>query len=435
MDEQLSGGDDERATERGVQVVTIGEDRADELLEVDRWAFGVPDSEDREVTLRGTEWDRTAGAVLPSGGDGAGAGADAPLAGVYSVRTTRLQVPGGEVPAAGLTWVGVHPQHRRRGVLSSMMEHHLRRVHEAGEPVSVLWAAEPAIYSRYGYGLGALVTRMTLARGAAMRDVPGADALHVAMERADPQRHTALVAQGYEAARQGRPGAVSRDSEGLQHSVLDDPPRDRDGAEALRLLTLRDVSGDLRGYALFRRKEHWGQGGPEGEVRVREAVALDAAAARALWGRLTDLDLTTRVRTDLRASDDALVHLLVDVRAALVTVGDGLWVRLVDVDAALAARRYLRPVDVVLDVTDARCPWNTGTHHLVGGPDGASCAPTRRSADLACDVSALGAAYLGGQTLGALAAAGRVVELTDGALAAAGAGLSWPVAPHCGWEF
>ncbi len=417
-----------------MQVVAVGEDRADEVLDVDRWAFGVPDSEDREVSLRGMEWDRTAGAVLPAAGD-AGEGDDAPLAGVYSVRTARLQVPGGEVPAAGLTWVGVHPQHRRRGVLSAMMDHHLRGARAAGEPVSVLWTAEPAIYGRYGYGLGTMVTRMTLARGASLRDVPGADALHVTLERADPRRHAALVAQGYEASRHGRPGAVSRDSEGLQGSVLDDPARGRDGAEALRLLAVRDDSGDLRGYALFRRKEHWGQGGPDGEVQVREAVALDAAAARALWGRLTDLDLTARVRTDLRATDDALVHLLVDVRAALVTVGDGLWVRLVDVDAALAARRYPRPVDVVVDVTDSRCPWNAGRHHLVGGPDGATCAPTQRPADLACDVSALGSAYLGGQTLGALAAAGRVTELTDAALTRAAAALSWPVAPHCSWEF
>lgn len=412
-----------------VRVVPVGEDRAGEVVDLDRWAFAA-DAEDvdAEMLLRGMEWDRTAGAVI---------GDDDTLAGIMSVRSLRMQVPGGDVPTAGLTWVGVHPQHRRRGVLTAMMHSHLLGVHDAGrEPVSALWAAEPAIYGRYGYGLATLGARLTLPRGAGLRDVPGADDLAVTLERADPARHVDVVAQGYEAARAGRPGAMARDSAGLRREPLDDPPpRGWRGTEALRLLTVRDAAGALRGYALFRRKPGWGQTGPDGEVTVQEAHALDAAAARALWGRLVDMDLMASTRTDTRAVDDALLHLLLDVRAARITVSDGLWVRLVDVDRALAARRYTTDVDVVVEVIDRLCPWNAGRHHLVAGPDGASCRPTQRPADLRCDVDSLGSAYLGGQTLAAQAAAGRVQEVTPGALPAASAALAWHLAPHCGWEF
>ena len=401
-------------------------DRRDDWILVDEWAWSAdPERDDLEASLLGVEWDRAFGAEI-----------DGEVAGVYSVFTLRTPVPGGEVPTAGLTGVGVHPDHRRRGVLTSMIGHHLRGVRDAGdEPISALWASEPAIYGRYGYGLATRGQRFTLRRGAALVDVPGADDLTVRFERADVDRHAPLVAACHERARQGRPGMVSRDSDGLRRRMLTDPKAWRDGGEPLKVALVTDIGGDLRGYALFRRKEHWEPVGPDGTVHVREAVALDAAASRALWGRLTDLDLMSRVETGSRPLDDPLVHQLVDIRAASARLGDGLWVRLVDVGAALAARTYTTEVDVVLDVTDTRCPWNGGRWRLSGGPDGAACDRTTDGADLALDVRALGSAYLGGETLRALAGAGLVDEHSDGALAAATRALAADVAPYCGWVF
>ena len=128
---------------------------------MDAWAWPTdPDDFDGDVELQGMEWERTAGALV---GD--------EMAGVHSVYTLRMPVPGGDVPTAGLTWVGVHPQHRRRGVLTAMMRHHLDSAHASGEPVSALWASEPAIYGRYGYGMATRAVRLTLPRGAAMVDV------------------------------------------------------------------------------------------------------------------------------------------------------------------------------------------------------------------------------------------------------------------------
>ncbi|WP_459975087.1 GNAT family N-acetyltransferase [Nocardioides pyridinolyticus] len=96
--------------------------------------------------------------------------------GIYGAYPLELAVPGGDlVPCAGLTWVGVHPDHRRRGVLSAMLRHHLEQVHDTpGTHVSALHASEPAIYGRYGYGLASLELPITLGRGASLT-APGLD--------------------------------------------------------------------------------------------------------------------------------------------------------------------------------------------------------------------------------------------------------------------
>lgn len=408
------------------RVVHLGGTRRDAWLSVDDWAWSAdPERGDREQSLLGHEWDRAFGAQL-----------EAEVAGIYSVYTLRMPVPGGDAPTAGLTGVGVHPQFRRRGVLTSMVGHHLDDVHAKGvEPLSALWAAEPGIYGRFGYGMATRAQRFTLPRRAQMVDVAGTEQLSVRFERADVEVHAPVVAACHEAARRGRPGMVSRDSPGLRQRILADPKEGRAGGEPLKVLLVQDAAGAVRGYALFRRKEHWEPTGPDGTVQVREAVALDAAASRVLWGRLADLDLMGRVETGTRPLDDPLVHQLVDVRAAAARVGDGLWVRLVDVAAALTARTYTTDVDVVLDVSDRTCAWNARRWRLAGGPDGATCEPTTDAADLALDVRALGSAYLGGETLRALAGAGLVQERREGALAAASRALAWDVVPYCGWVF
>src|SRR3989440_2224306 len=73
-------------------------------------------------------------------------------------------VPGGTLPCAGITVVGVFPTHRRRGVLRAMMDAQLQDVHERGEPIAALWASEETIYGRFGYGLAAWAGEMKIAR-------------------------------------------------------------------------------------------------------------------------------------------------------------------------------------------------------------------------------------------------------------------------------
>ncbi|WP_125774956.1 GNAT family N-acetyltransferase [Antribacter gilvus] len=405
-------------------------------LELDFWAF--PSSVEVDDALQHPsplDWERTVG-IEADGHEG--------LAGLHSsYEFAEFPVPGGALPTAGLTWVGVHPQHRRRGLLNAMIDLHLARCVERGEPLSALFAAEAAIYGRFGYGLATNDLRMTVPRGAALRPVAGADGLTVRIERASREQHGALVDQVHRAAGAAptgvlglnRPGWATRETEGLQANYWSDPAAYRGGRESRRIVVV-ERDGEPRAYATFRRKLDWEPAGPTGTVSVGEAVALDPGAARVLWGTLLDLDLMSNVAPFVLPVDDVLMQLLVNPRAAVPRTTDNVWVRIVDVAAALAGRQYAADVDVTLAVTDARLPQNAGTYRLRATAFGQSTVErTDGPGDLSLDVRELGAAYLGGRSLAAMATAGFVTERTPGALARASAAFGWPVAPVCSWIF
>ncbi|NDO91365.1 GNAT family N-acetyltransferase [Cellulosimicrobium composti] len=429
--------------------LTVADHR--DVLELDTTTFPSPVEVDELVDLPfPLTWERALGVVREHADDDA-----APVDGARPVRRelvamhasypfSRFPVPGSTAPVAGLTWVGVHPGHRRRGILSAMIDTHLARCRERGEPVSALFAAEAAIYGRFGYGKAADDVRLTVPRGAALRDVPGAERHTVRIERADRARHGALVADlharaGADPTGQGagvnRPGWAARETPELDAMFWDDAKVWRKDREPTRIAIV-ELDGEPRGYARFHRKLSWDVTGPRGPVSAGEVVALDAAAARALWGVLTDLDLTHEVTPFMLPVDDAVTSLLVDPRSASPRLADNLWVRVVDVAAALAARRYPADVDVVLHVTDARLPLNAGHWRLRATAFGeATVERTEDAADLSLDVRELGAAYLGGTSLAALGAAGLVTAHSAGALARASAAFGWPVAPVCSWVF
>jgi predicted acetyltransferase len=123
--------------------------------------------------------------------------------------------------------------------------------------------------------------------------------------------------------------------------------------------------------------------------------------------------------------------MLADAEALSVDTGLGLWIRLVDLGAALVARTYAQPFVLVLEVEDAFCPWNAGRHRLAFDGAAATCEPTRAEPDLALGADALGAAYLGGTRFEALDAAGQVRELRPGALAVAATAFRAAAEPWC----
>jgi predicted acetyltransferase len=348
-----------------------------------------------------------------------------------------LTVPGGVVPAAHVTGVGVAPTHRRRGLLRSLMERQLRDLAAAGrEPVAVLWASEGRIYPRFGYGsaaprlslsvdTAAVGTSTLAASGPVSSADPAAGGRTVL---ADPPAVRVTLAKVFDQVRAERPGWSGRDERWWQYLLADLESR-RDGATERRAVLHEGPDGVVDGYALYRVKSEWNDGGPAGEVRAQEVVAADAEAYRTLWGFLMSVDLTRRLTYEFGTPDEPLQHLVAEPRRLGATFGDGLWVRVLDVPAALSARRYATPVDVVLAVTDAHLPGNGGRWRLSGSPAGAACAPTAEEADLALDVTDLGAVYLGGVSLSALAAAGRVRELRPGALTAADVAFRWHRAP------
>jgi Predicted acetyltransferase involved in intracellular survival and related acetyltransferases len=202
----------------------------------------------------------------------------------------------------------------------------------------------------------------------------------------------------------------------------------------LRLL-VAERDGRATGYALLRREVRWDGAVPDGSAQVSELAAVDAATHRAMWGVLTDLDFISRTTTPPMAGDDPLLSLLVDARTTNPTKADDLWLRVVDVDRALAARTYAHDVDVVLGVEDALCPWNARRWRLTGGAASATCTSTNDAADITLDVRELGAAYLGGTSLVSLTAAGLVREDRAGAVQALSSALRSALEPATPFMF
>jgi predicted acetyltransferase len=321
-----------------------------------------------------------------------------------------LTVPGAIVPAAHVTGVGVAPTHRRRGLLTAMMRRQLTEVAAAGrEPIAVLWASETSIYPRFGYGPAAARLQLDVmtreVRVAEPAPSPGR------LRLLDPQKSIAELAAVYERLRPAKVGWSTRD-ERWWRVVLSDTEARRGGATPLRGVLHEGPDGPT-GYALWRVHDRWDEYGPDARVRIREVAAGDPGTYAALWRFLLGIDLARTATYEYAAVDDPLQYLVDEPRRLGRTLSDALWVRLINLPAALEARRYPAPVDVVLEVDDPLLEQNAGRWRLTGGPGKASCARTDAPPDLACSVTELGAAYLGATSLAALAAAGRVRQLTD----------------------
>jgi predicted acetyltransferase len=317
-----------------------------------------------------------------------------------------------------VTAVAVVPTHRRRGLLTSLMRRQLDDLHERGDALACLWASEGAIYARYGYGISARAARLRARRPAARLAVaPAGDG----PLRAGPAgRFVEAMRSVHDRVRVDRPGMLDRPGPWWQDR-LNDPESERRGAQPLQAVTVDD------GYALYAVRPEWDDDGPAGAVEVRELVAATPAARVRLWAFLLDQDLTRTVTWRLAPVDEPLWLALTDPRAVSAAVVDGLWLRLVDVGAALSARAYASDPDVVIEVADDFCPWNAGRYRLADG----ACTRVDATPDLALDAGSLATAYLGGTTLLSLAAAGRVRELTPGALARASAAFRGAVEPWC----
>jgi GNAT superfamily N-acetyltransferase len=415
----------------GYRLVDLPRERGREMLDIDSWAFvfSVRPSE-VEANLDCFPFDRGRGVeiVEPSRGP---VGA---LVGVHSSFEFSMRVPGGgTIPTAGLTWVGVHQGHRRRGLLTAMIADHFARSRTRGEPVSTLFAAEPAIYQRFGYGLAARDLRMKIGRKPELREVPGSDELTVTLETCSLEDHGPIVRRFQ--AGFPRPGSNTTIPDSQLASLLVDMESAREDAEPQRFATVRD--GDtVVAWATFRRKGTWEDSEPDGVTKVSAWGATTAAATRRLWSVLTDLDLMSSTRSWAMAVDDPLVHLLVDERAAKPDVRDNLWVRVLDVKAALEGRRYESDADVVLQISDAQVPENAGLWRVTITDGAAHVSPAAGSpADLTLGIQELGAVYLGGVGVEALVQASLVVENTPGAAKALGRAMLSALAPVSNFMF
>jgi predicted acetyltransferase len=372
------------------------------------------------------ETDRLIGAVDGEAWVGGG--------GAYSFRLT---VQGGEVGAAGITMIGVTPSHRRRGILRTVMRWLLDQARERGEPLAILWASEGAIYPHFGFGMACLQATFDIQRHRVRFARPAEPLGRIRL--VDPEEAVRLMAPVYDEVRARTPGAVDRTEARWGVELLGDPEWTR-GAHGPKFLAVLEVDGVARGYAIYRVKGNW----DENTALALEVIGVDAAAERAVWDWLLGIDLVGHIRSWRAPFPHPLMLQLAEPRQLNLVVQDGLWLRLIDMPAALEARSYEGAGSVTFELTDEFCPWNAGRWRLEvseasGGEPGArgvaSVSRFDGHPELTFDTTDLAATYLGAFTFADLARAGRVAETRPGAIAAADRLFDTAVAPWCSTPF
>jgi predicted acetyltransferase len=334
-----------------------------------------------------------------------------------------LSIPGGDLPCAGVTWVGVLPTHRRRGILRDFMRRQLADVQSWGEPIAALWASEASIYGRFGYGAAApgFVAKSNVARFALKEEPPS----NLSVRLTDAEEAYRLVPPVYDRFRAGRAGMLSRSETWWKELRLADPKEWRRGASQ-KFYAVAEVDGKAEGYTTYRVKDDWEDGFSKSEVRVVELFGTSAEVELALWRFIHCIDLTVKV--DVFSVDPASPLMLGvrDPRALGLRFADALWLRLVDLEAALKARSYKPGESLVLEVTDELCAWNAGRYRV-----GDDAGRTEDTADLALDVADLASVYLGAFDFHRLVYSGRASERRDGAAEAATILFRTDLPPYC----
>ncbi|HEY8544523.1 MAG TPA: GNAT family N-acetyltransferase [Acidimicrobiales bacterium] len=408
---------------------TIEDDELADWLYVPRTAMlgAPPDEETVERMRERVQLDRCVAAF-----DGSPDGRPVGSAGSFHAP---VAVPGGRVDAGAVTAVGVLPTHRRQGHLSRMMQLQLADIAERDEPIAILVAAEYPIYGRFGYG-------------------PATDAAGVRIDTSAPDlwvdpptgrielvddnvAFTKALVDVYARVWSTIPGHLEYEDWRwpVQTGEVEGTFGSSEERRSRTKVVWRDAAGEVGGVAAYTVKDEWQDNRPQGELRCEHLVTATAEAERELVRYMSEVDWTARVVLQLRPVDEPVALWLRDGRrAVIIDRSDHCWIRVLDVAAALTARRYAADGRLVLEIDDPM-GFANGRYALEGGPDGALCTPTDDDPDLVLDVKALGSAYLGGHTWHRLAAGGWVSEARAGALERASTMFTSPRAPWCALTF
>jgi predicted acetyltransferase len=337
----------------------------------------------------------------------------------------RAAVPGGTVPASGVSRVGVRGDHTRRGMLAALMRAQLTDLVERGDVLASLRATEGVLYGRYGYGVATRFRTVQLRRlgGRGIRpDAPTSGPVRLI----DPATAIDVLSPLHDSLALRRPGGITRFRQWWDGFVLG-----RAASEHLLVMVHAGPDGD-DGFAVASVGD-----GPEFSARpmkVTDLHAADPAATADLWRFLLGVDLVATVQATGRPLDEPVDLLLVDPRDASVTaVADETWLRILDVPAALAARSWATAEPVTIAVRDALLPANDGTYRIADG-HAERVGPSAAEADLSCTVAALAMAYLGDRRPSELVATGWWQGDAETARQADLA-FATPAAPWCGTYF
>lgn len=309
-----------------------------------------------------------------------------------------LAVPGGvALPMAAVSAVGVRADFTRRGVLTELMRTQLKDCVARGDALAGLHASEGAIYGRFGYGVGVIsrTIRVESRRAQLRPEVPRSGEVRLL----DRDEVLDLLPAIYDRIAGEHPGMMAR------------PPGWWSMAYERRL-----YNDDQ-----FQVAVHTGAEGPDGFVgylpskdnpqSIAEDVTLRVhdlqgtpSAIIDLWRFLLGVDLVREVAAFGRPMDEPIEAALVNQHVVRSELDDDLWLRIVDVPRALAARSYGDAEPIVIEVRDRLLP-NNSDRYLIG-PSGVD--RTKRAAVLAMDVDALAMLYLGTTRASALADVGRI---------------------------
>jgi len=402
----------------------IGEDDVEEWTATMLAAFHAVPVEG-EAAARRARWDleRTLAAV--DGGR---------IVGTLRSFRTEVTLPGGaQEPASGITNAAVLPTHRRQGNLSALMHEDLSRSIGRGERLAVLGTAEYPIYPRYGFGPATEL--MDIELDATVDFVARPETGTVDLVSPSDLRKIGL--EVYERVRAVRPGTIIRPEMrwDVELGIVVPPGEDVVPKHAMAAL-YRDAAGVAQGFARFHSDQAWGPDHrPASVMTIDEMLVVTPDASAALWRFVCSIDLVRRVKAGDRPVDELLPWLVSDARAVQRGgLGDGMWVRVLDVPAVLEARRYPTEGSLVIEVVDP-LDHAAGRFRLDAGPEGAVCERTDRPADITLPVGTLGSVVLGAHRWPVLAAAGAMREHAPGAVERGDRLFDWPIAPWCPIEF
>jgi len=315
-----------------------------------------------------------------------------------------ISTPGSSAIVAGVSNVAVQPTHRRQGVMTQMMQHQIRDIHEREEPLAALFASESLIYGRFGYGVGSLYEQWSIPREHNSYAQPFRDNGNITFVH--PSNIPTVLPDISKRSTANRAGVVQKSMHHWQQEAQ--APEHLEGGQGGLFYACYQTDERTEGYVIYRIRDR--------VLYVNELMATSKVAYRCLWRFCFDTDLVTRTEANKRPVDDALPWMLADPRRLQRNIRDGLWLRIIDVHSALKQRYYSKNDALVLEIKDELCPWNQASFRLEGSTEGATCYLSSESPDLTLPISALASTFLGAVTFSTLAQAGLIQEGKSGAL-------------------
>jgi predicted acetyltransferase len=329
---------------------------------------------------------------------------------------SRLAVPGDRaIESWAISTVTVASTHHQRGIARALVEGELAAAAAAGQPMAMLTVSESSLYQRYGFAPAAWAAdyAVNARRVTWSGPRPAGRVEYISNEQFAAhldELHARLLVHS--------PGQVElwplRVAQIAGTSAADD-----ERGKKLRAIRYVDETGETRGIANYTIS-----GGDDDftahTLTANHLVTETPDAYAAIWRYLLEVPLVDKVAVAHQRTDEPVLWMITDMRAATVTVREHQYLRILDVPAVFEARGYLADGDLVFDVTDpygyAAGRWllqvRDGVGHVTPTGD-ATGIPA-----LELGVAELSAMYLGGVRAETLVQAGRVRESADGASAA-----------------